>query len=67
MEGFKLYLQTKLINPHYKPETAAQCTIVNFIVTEGGLEDQLLAMVVRSEKPDLEQTKEELVHQQNQF
>jgi dynein heavy chain len=37
--GFKLYLQTKLINPHYKPETAAQCTIINFIVTESGLED----------------------------
>lgn len=52
--GFKLYLQTKLINPHYKPETAAQCTIINFIVTESGLEDQLLAMVVRVEKPDLE-------------
>ena len=51
---FKLYLQTKLYNPHYKPETAAQCTIINFIVTEGGLEDQLLAMVVRVEKPDLE-------------
>ena len=52
--SFKLYLQTKLYNPHYKPETAAQCTIINFIVTEGGLEDQLLAMVVRVEKPDLE-------------
>lgn len=52
--SFKLYLQTKLINPHYKPETAAQCTIINFIVTESGLEDQLLAMVVKSEKPDLE-------------
>jgi dynein heavy chain len=51
---FKLYLQTKLINPHYKPETAAQCTIINFIVTESGLEDQLLAMVVKVEKPDLE-------------
>ena len=37
--SFKLYLQTKLINPHYKPETAAQCTITNFIVTESGLED----------------------------
>jgi dynein heavy chain len=36
---YKLYLQTKLINPHYKPETAAQCTIINFIVTESGLED----------------------------
>jgi len=65
--GFKLYLQTKLINPHYKPETAAQCTIINFIVTESGLEDQLLAMVVRVEKPDLEQTKEELVNKQNSF
>jgi dynein heavy chain len=65
--SFKLYLQTKLINPHYKPETAAQCTIINFIVTESGLEDQLLAMVVRVEKPDLEQTKEELVNQQNQY
>lgn len=34
---FKLYLQTKLFNPHYRPETAAQCTLINFIVTEGGL------------------------------
>jgi dynein heavy chain len=67
MANFKLYLQTKLINPHYKPETAAQCTIINFIVTESGLEDQLLAMVVRVEQPDLEQTKEELVNKQNQF
>ena len=65
--GFKMYLQTKLINPHYKPETAAQCTIVNFIVTEGGLEDQLLAMVVRVEKPELEATKEQLTEQQQQY
>ena len=56
-----------MINPHYKPETAAQCTIINFIVTESGLEDQLLAMVVKVEKPDLEQTKEDLVTQQNEF
>lgn len=65
--SFKLYLQTKLINPHYKPETAAQCTIVNFIVTESGLEDQLLAMVVRVEKPELEATKEHLTKEQQEF
>ena len=67
MPSFRLYLQTKLINPHYKPETAAQCTIINFIVTEGGLEDQLLALVVKTEKPELEATKEQLTEQQNQF
>lgn len=47
---FKLYLMTKLANPHFRPEIAAQCTIINFIVTESGLEDQLLAMVVNVEK-----------------
>jgi len=66
-KNFKLYLQTKLINPHYKPETAAQCTIVNFIVTESGLEDQLLAMVVRVEKPELEAKKENLTKEQQDF
>jgi dynein heavy chain len=64
---FKLYLMTKLANPHYRPEIAAQCTIINFIVTESGLEDQLLAMVVNVEKPELEAIKTELVRKQNDF
>jgi dynein heavy chain len=58
---FQLYLQTKLANPHYKPEIAAQCTLINFIATEEGLEDQLLQKVVKEEQPDLEQQKQELV------
>ena len=53
--GFQLYLQTKLSNPHYKPEISAQCTLINFIATERGLEDQLLAKVVELERPDLEE------------
>jgi len=52
--AFQLYLQTKLSNPHYKPEIAAQCTLINFIATERGLEDQLLAKVVEMERKDLE-------------
>merc|ERR1719482_2693905 len=64
---FQLYLQSKLPNPHYRPEIAAQCTIINFIVTPEGLEDQILAMVVNVEKPELEQQKQELVRQQNEF
>ena len=52
---FQLYLQTKLSNPHYKPEIAAQCTLINFIATEKGLEDQLLAKTVGRERPELEE------------
>merc|ERR1719359_1333322 len=64
---FQLYLQSKLPNPHYRPEIAAQCTIINFIVTPEGLEDQILAIVVNVEKPELEQEKQELVRRQNEF
>ncbi|KAK3733203.1 hypothetical protein QZH41_019685, partial [Actinostola sp. cb2023] len=64
---FRLILQTKLANPHYKPEMQAQTTLINFTVTREGLEDQLLADVVRKERPDLEETKAKLTQQQNAF
>ena len=59
--NFRLYLQTKLANPHYKPEIAAQTTLLNFCVTEKGLEDQLLALVVDHERPDLQEQAQQLV------
>lgn len=64
---FQLILQTKLANPHYKPEMQAQTTLINFTVTRDGLEEQLLAEVVKAERPDLEKQKSELTTQQNMF
>ncbi|KAK0098489.1 hypothetical protein PV326_007920 [Microctonus aethiopoides] len=64
---FRLVLQTKLSNPHYKPEMQAQTTLINFTVTRDGLEEQLLGDVVKAERPDLENTKDELTKQQNIF
>jgi len=64
---FKLYLQTKLSNPHYPPEIQAETTLINFMVTEDGLEDQLLALTVSKERPDLEESKKELIAQMNGF
>jgi len=37
------------------------------MVTEDGLEDQLLAIVLRLERPDLAKLREELIEQQTQF
>uniref|UniRef100_A0A1B6CU24 AAA+ ATPase domain-containing protein n=1 Tax=Clastoptera arizonana TaxID=38151 RepID=A0A1B6CU24_9HEMI len=59
--NFRLYVTTKLANPHYLPEICIQVTLVNFTVTPSGLEDQLLADVVRLERPDLEQSRNELI------
>ena len=44
----------------------AETTLINFMVTEDGLEDQLLALTVAKERPDLEEQKAELITQQNE-
>ena len=64
---FQLYLHCKMANPHYKPELQAQTTLINFTVTKSGLEDQLLAEVVKADRPDLEEEKAALTRQQNEF
>ena len=64
---FKLIIHTKLSNPHYPPEIQAETVLINFTVTQDGLEDQLLNLVVKKERPDLAKQKEELIQQQNTF
>ena len=65
--SFKLFLHTKMANPHYKPELQAQTTLINFTVTRTGLEDQLLAEIVKADRPDLELQKSELTRQLNEY
>ena len=64
---FKLYLHTKLSNPHYPPEVQAEAALINFSVTMDGLEDQLLNMVVKEERPDLAAESLHLIEMQNGF
>jgi dynein heavy chain len=64
---FNLYLHTKLQSPHYPPEIQAECTLINFTVTESGLEDQLLALVVKKERPDLAAQKDTLIQDLNGY
>ena len=58
---FSFYMTTKLRNPHYSPEISVKVSILNFLVTPEGLEDQLLGIVVTQERPDLAEMKNQLV------
>jgi dynein heavy chain, axonemal len=58
---FRLYMQSKMSNPNYPPEIQAEAALINFTVTEIGLSDQLLALVVYRERPDLARTKNSLI------
>lgn len=59
-DDFRFYITTKLPNPHYSPEISATVTLLNFTLAPIGLEDQLLAIVVANERPDLEEAKAQL-------
>eukprot|EP00595_Chromulina_sp_UTEXLB2642_P003598 CAMPEP_0196767344 /NCGR_PEP_ID=MMETSP1095-20130614/39365_1 /TAXON_ID=96789 ORGANISM="Chromulina nebulosa, Strain UTEXLB2642" /NCGR_SAMPLE_ID=MMETSP1095 /ASSEMBLY_ACC=CAM_ASM_000446 /LENGTH=575 /DNA_ID=CAMNT_0042134889 /DNA_START=1788 /DNA_END=3516 /DNA_ORIENTATION=+ len=61
--NFRLYLTTKLANPHYSPEIMGKVMIINYGVTINGLSNQLLNVVVGHERPDLEKQWSDLVNE----
>ena len=60
-DSFKFFMTTKLSNPHYAPEVQVKVSLLNFTITQGGLEEQLLGVVVAEELPELSQQKANLV------
>jgi len=58
--SFKFYITTKLPNPHYLPEVSTKVTLINFMITQAGLNDQLLGFLVAKERQDLEEKKQQL-------
>ncbi|XP_063282951.1 dynein axonemal heavy chain 12 [Pelobates fuscus] len=60
---FRFYITTKLRNPHYLPELATKVSLLNFMITPEGLEDQLLGIAVAKERPELEEERNALILQ----
>lgn len=60
---FRLYLTTKFSNPKFDPAVYAKALVINYTVTQQGLEDQLLSVVVGAERPDLEEQRSYLIAQ----
>ncbi|GKT15873.1 Dynein axonemal heavy chain 7, partial [Aduncisulcus paluster] len=66
-ESFQLYIITNLSNPNYSPELSTKVTLLNFSITQEGLEDQLLGIVVKKEEAELEEQRENLVIEMAQY
>jgi len=58
---FKFYIATESRNPQFPPEIAVKVTLLNFMITPEGLQDQLLGILAAEEKPELEEKKNKLI------
>ena len=58
---FRLYITTKLRNPHYPPELCVKVNLLNFMATAEGLQDQMLGRVVALEQKELELQRQHLI------
>jgi dynein heavy chain len=60
-KDFKLYITTKLPNPHFPPEICVAVGILNFMATLDGLQDGMLGILVAKEQPATEEKRVNLV------
>lgn len=61
---FRFYVTTKLSRPHYSPEVCVKVNMLNFMVTQEGLEDQMLGIVVKHEEPQRYEKRNQCIIQQ---
>ena len=60
-ESFRLFLTTKMANPHFLPEVSIKLTVINFTVTFDGLDEQLLGEAVKNLDPEVEELRTKLI------
>ena len=65
--NFNFFITTKIPKPHYLPETFVALTLVNFTVTEEGMEDQILNFVVEKEDYQTEKLRKDCIEIVNSF
>ena len=65
--SFKLYLSTRDPSATFPPDVCSRTTFVNFTVTQSSLQTQSLNKVLKSERPDVDQRRMNLVKMQGEF
>lgn len=60
-KDFLMFMFCRLPNPAFSPELSAKTTIIDFTVTQGGLEQQLLGQVLSKEQKALEDSLNQLL------
>ncbi|VDB92823.1 BgtA-20854 [Blumeria graminis f. sp. tritici] len=65
--AFKIYLSTRDPSATFTPDVSSRTTLVNFTVTQSSLQTQSLNEVLKSERPDVDERRSNLIKLQGEF
>ncbi|KAI2473006.1 cytoplasmic dynein heavy chain [Annulohypoxylon bovei var. microspora] len=65
--AFKIYLSTRDPSATFPPDICSRTTFVNFTVTQSSLRTQSLNEVLKSERPDVDERRSNLIKLQGEF
>ena len=65
--AFKVFLSTRDPSATFAPDICSRTTFVNFTVTQSSLQTQALNDVLKSERPDVDQRRNNLIKMQGEF
>ncbi|KAI0132222.1 dynein heavy chain, N-terminal region 1-domain-containing protein [Xylariales sp. AK1849] len=65
--AFKIYLSTRDPSATFPPDVCSRTTFVNFTVTQSSLQTQSLNDVLKSERPDVDERRSNLIKLQGEF
>ncbi|TLD37835.1 cytoplasmic dynein-like protein 1 heavy chain 1 [Venturia nashicola] len=64
---FKMYLSTRDPSAKFAPDICSRTTLVNFTVTQSSLQTQSLNEVLKSERPDVDERRSNVIKTQGEF
>lgn len=64
---FRMYLSTRDPSANFAPDICSRTTFVNFTVTQSSLQTQTLNEVLKSERPDVDERRSNLIKMQGEF
>jgi dynein heavy chain 1 len=65
--SFKLFLSTRDPSATFAPDICSRTTLVNFTVTKSSLQTQCLNEVLKSERPDVDERRSNVIKMQGEF
>ena len=65
--SFRLYLSTRDPSARFSPDICSRTTLVNFTVTQSSLQAQSLNNVLKSERPDIDERRSNLMKMRGEF